>query len=293
LIDDTILLAVELKLKEGGTMTKKEIEQRRTHSVAMSKEMVYKMSYKLTSQQFRLSRYMVSQIKPTDAPSTVYTMSIADYCEVCGIDDTAGKNYKDIREAVLKIDEQTGTINKDGKWKRVRWFDILEGYEEGGTITYSFHREMIPLLFDLINSKEGYLQYISGCFYCLKQYAAQRLYEMLIDKSKLRSKVLIVSLDELKSELNGENYTRYQDFRRNIIDKAIEEINKKTDIRVSYKPDKPRGITKLYFFIEVVGVDENEVEREMAYNKHYEEEHRKLWEDAIAKRKAAKTEETE
>lgn len=269
-------------------MSKEEIQVKRNHTIAISKEMVYKMSYKLTSQQFRLSRYMVSQIKPTDAPDTVYTLSIADYCEVCGIYDGSGKNYSDIRNAVLEIDKQTGTINKAGKWKRVRWFDILEGYEEGGTITYSFHREMIPLLFDLINSEEGYIQYISGCFYCLKQYAAQRLYEMLIDKSKLRRKMLIVSLDELKTELRGENYTRYQDFRRYIIDKAISEINEKTDIFVTYKPDKPRGITSIQFFIEYVGVDENELEREIAYNKHYEEEMKERWNRALAKHRALK-----
>lgn len=267
-------------------MTKNEIEKKRSHSIAMSKEMVYKMSYKLTSQQFRLSRYMVSQIKPTDSPDTVYTISITDYCEVCGMYDDSGKNYSDIRSAVLAIDEQTGTINKNGKWKRVRWFDILEGYEKGGTITYSFHREMIPLLFDLINSKEGYIQYISGCFYCLKRYAAQRLYEMLIDKSKMRSKVLIISLDDLKQELKGENYTRYQDFRRSVIEKAVEEINQKTDIRVSF--EKKKGDDRIYFFIEVVGEEENETARERAYDKHYDEHMREIWEQAIARNRALK-----
>jgi plasmid replication initiation protein len=96
--------------------------------------------------------------------------------------------------------------------------------------------------------------------------------------------VLIVSLDELKTELKGENYTRYQDFRRNIIEKAIEEINTKTDIRVSV--DKKKGDDRVYFFIEEVGVDENELNREMTYNKHYEEEQAAKWEAAIAKRKA-------
>lgn len=256
-------------------MTKDEIQKRRNHSIAMSKEMVYKMSYKLTSQQFRISRYMISQIKPTDEPDTVYTMSIPDYCEVCGIDRNQGKNYSDIRNAVLAIDQQTGTINKDGKWKRVRWFDILEGYEEGGTITYSFHREMMPLLFDLINSEHGYLQYNSGCFYCLKNYASQRLYEILIDKSKLRTKVLIISLEDLKKELKGENYTRYQDFRRSVLEKAIEEINKKTDIKVSF--EKKKGENRVYFFIEVVGVDENELVREEVYDKHLVKRRNEMW----------------
>lgn len=267
-------------------MTKDEITQQRNHSIAMAKEVIYNMSYKLTAQQFRLSRYMISQIKPKDEPNKVYTLSISDYCEVCGIDSEAGKNYSDIRKAVLAIDEQVKIIDKNKKWKRIRWFDVLEGSESGGTINYSFHREMAPFLFDLINSNNGHLLYISGCFYCLKQHSAQRLYEMLIDKCHMRNKVLIVSLDELKFELGGVNYTRYQDFRRNILDKAVSEINEKTDIFVTYKPDKPRGITKLYFFIEEVGVDENALEREKVYNKHYEEETAAKWEAAIAKRRA-------
>jgi hypothetical protein len=265
-----------------GAMNKNELEQKRNSAIVMAKEVVYKMSYGLTAQEFRLSRYLINQIQKDDKPDKMYTLHICDYNEELGITD-GGNNYEHIRKAMRAIDDKVYEIDKNGKWKRIKWFNALEGDKNTGIIKYSFNYAMVPYLFDLIKNEDGYIQYISGCFYCLKRFASQRLYEMLIDKVHMKNQMLIVSIDGLKKELKGENYTRYRDFRVNILDKAVEDINKLTDIRVSFRTDKPRGMTRLYFDIEYIGEDNNEIARDKVYNKHYDEEQKEFWEKAVAR----------
>ena len=79
-----------------------------------------------------------------------------------------------------------------------------------------------------------------------------RIYELLKSYAYQKSKTF--GLDELKRLLmvDGiESYNRFPDFRRKVLEIAVKEINKLTDLNVSYEAiKKGRKVDKLKFRIE-------------------------------------------
>ena len=72
---------------------------------------------------------------------------------------------------------------------------------------------------------------------------------------------IVYTIDEL-NELFKTNYTRYADINRRIIIYAIDEINEKTNINVSYSPNKKgRAIKSITFDIHFQDVDKNLTEK--------------------------------
>ena len=59
----------------------------------------------------------------------------------------------------------------------------------------------------------------------------------------------LIPIDKLKMLLEAENYTRYPDFRRYVLDAAADEINKYTLLHMEYKPIKEAG-SRAYTHIE-------------------------------------------
>lgn len=85
-------------------------------------------------------------------------------------------------------------------------------------------------------------------------YYTQRIYGMLRKWSKYRSVVVTeYTLEEIKSVCginNGTSYDEYKNFRKRVLDPAINEINQKLGMEVSYKPIKViRKVQKIEFTI--------------------------------------------
>jgi len=90
----------------------------------------------------------------------------------------------------------------------------------------------------------------------LKSVGSKRLYEFMKDYEKINSK--IISLEDVKILLNVSSLKsnkQFGTFNRNHLKKAVNEINEKSDIKVSYEPikEKPEGerkqVTKIKFTI--------------------------------------------
>jgi plasmid replication initiation protein len=60
-----------------------------------------------------------------------------------------------------------------------------------------------------------------------------------------------ISLEELRALLATKDaHPRFADFRRKVLDKAVSEINSKTDLEVSWEPvKKGRSVAGIKFFI--------------------------------------------
>jgi plasmid replication initiation protein len=83
----------------------------------------------------------------------------------------------------------------------------------------------------------------------LRSFASIRLYELT---NQFRaSGVRQISLDELREFLATKDaHPRFADFKRKVIDKAVAEINDKTDMDLSWQPvKKGRAVAGIKFFI--------------------------------------------
>ena len=72
-----------------------------------------------------------------------------------------------------------------------------------------------------------------------------------------------IEIDELKKVLQAEHYVNYKDFRNRVLDRAVKEINKYTDIEVNYKTEnKGKKVVALIFYIK----KKEPLERYISYN---------------------------
>lgn len=77
-----------------------------------------------------------------------------------------------------------------------------------------------------------------------------RLYEIL--KSYAYKKNKIFDIEDLKRTLSAENYTRFPDFKRYVLDIAVREMNEFSDLAIAYELIKEsRRYAKINFSIQI------------------------------------------
>ena len=71
---------------------KNTISSQRDAMVVKSNDLIQRSRFHLTLQQQKIVLYLISHITPYDDEFKLYDFDIADFCKVCGIDYTSGKN---------------------------------------------------------------------------------------------------------------------------------------------------------------------------------------------------------
>lgn len=120
-------------------------------------------------------------------------------------------------------------------------------YNEGkGFVEVMFGNDIIPLITRL--SKE-YTEYELIQIRNLNSVYALRVFEMLM-QWKILGKTPLVTVEDLRSRLGiaGHQYKLMSNFKKRVLDLAINEINEHTDITASYKQHKQgKAITGFTF----------------------------------------------
>ncbi|MGM9763530.1 MAG: replication initiation protein [Candidatus Cryptobacteroides sp.] len=223
---------------------KKDVIYEQSQLVIKSNWLVRKAEYDLTEQAQKILLFFISKIKPDDDDFVEYCVDLHDICDLLEITfDT--NNYSKIEDSILMLTEPF--IVEDNK--TVFFFQWIFGGEiDKSTYNFSFHFDP-RLKPHLLHLKENFTQFQLSDILKMKSKYSIRLYEYL--KSYASVGNVTVSIIELKKILNTENeYVVYKDFRVNVIDKSIAEINRFTPLRISYSPVRTgRFITDLYFEI--------------------------------------------
>jgi plasmid replication initiation protein len=248
----------------------KDILRQQGQYIAKANDIIQRSYYSLSAQQQRVLLYMISKVKPNDASGTKYQISIREFCEVCGIEGDSGKHYKAIKETLLALYSASMMLKvpDSTRLKCVRWLAEAEMDDvaqiKGGVIEYSFHPDIAPYLFNL---RRCYTQYRVEFVMPLRSKYAIRLYELLKSLENMKQE-LIFDIDELKRRLDAENYARFPDFRRYVIEAALCDINTYTDIAVKYTAKKTgKAYTQISFSVWGTFGAETERRREARFKK--------------------------
>lgn len=217
--------------------------------VVKSNDLIRRTRYDLTTQQQKIVLYAISKIKPNDPPNTLYEINIEDLCAACGIDinDGGGYYYKTIKDDLANLTRRLWVKMPDKSEATVSWIGDATIVPLSGKVYIKFHERMAPFLFDL---RERYTQYQLKNVLVFKGRYAIRLYEILrsfttqhaIDNGIEKEAKFTVS--ELRELLAVEKYSRWADFDRYVIRKAVDEINKYSDeMKITYDVYKNDGRT--------------------------------------------------
>lgn len=218
------------------------------YQVTKSNALIQKSRYNLTVQEQKLVAYIVAQIKPSDDDLTDYNLDVKQYAKLCGI--SPEPMYTELKETLDNLKSKEKDIHIiTGKGKGVHTNWVTEWYynDINGGLKVSVGKALKPYLIQLKQQFTSYgLLYVLG----FKSKYSIRLYELL--KSFQGLKQCGFTIDNLKNLLDvGTKYKPFKEFKRNVIDVAVREINTSSDLQINYKTHKTgRFITDITFYIE-------------------------------------------
>ena len=165
-----------------------------------------------------------------------------DYIQQFGVDKDAG--YKSLKKAVLGLFEAKWGykfINNKGNAEVVyeRFTQSAKYIENEATVKFMFADAIIPLLVEL---EKRFTTYEIEQVAQLSSSYAMRLYEFFmqhLDK-KTGKGWLNISLDDLRFRfgLLPTEYKRMCDFKRDVLELSLKQINTKTDLSATYTQRK-------------------------------------------------------
>jgi len=154
--------------------------------------------------------------------------------------------YETLDNAASRLYERDiKTFDRKGNSReRFRWVDCVKYWDGEGKVTLNFSSKITPYLTLLHKQMTTYdLNQIIK----LNSAYAIRFYELLIQFKSTGKR--FITLEKLKERLElTEQYSRFYNFKTRIIEPSIDNINKFTDIYVSWDTvKKGRNITGLNF----------------------------------------------
>ena len=158
--------------------------------------------------------------------------------------------YAELKKVIRSLQSQVFTINKivDGQVKSIdiNWFYRAEYNQTKNTVSLKFAEDLKPFLLHL---KDNFTSYSLENIVKLNSSYSLKLYEILKSKVFKKGKTFEITLEELNS-LFLNPYVKYNDFKRNILEKCKVELKEKTDISFEYKEIKTgRKVTSIKLFI--------------------------------------------
>ena len=244
-----------------------QIQSRRENLVVKDNTLIQKSKFHLTATEQKLVCYVISLIKPTDKALDKYTININDFAQLCGI---SPKNvYAEFRKMIDDLDNKSVWLTMGDKTFKFRWFSEAEYIEKQGKVRLMLNSNMKQYLIDLSHS---FTQYELYNILALKSKYSIRLYELFKSYSYQHTKDF--EIEELKEILGADNYKVYKDFKRRVLDKAIEEINIYSDLNVEYITKAEGSNHKINKIIFIITRKES-FEGYIAYQKTIDEINRK------------------
>lgn len=190
--------------------------------------------YKLpTISEERIIRLLISQIKPNDEDFKTYRIRVEDFAEIFGIKETSGRLYEQVDKATEALTKRSLNIRMGKSYLHVNWLSSALYVHGSGYVDLRFDPYLKPFLLHLNGYYTKYK--IIQIAHFQSRYSI-RIYELLkMETFKTPAGGIFKKLFdyiELRSMLGIEEteYSRVADFKKNVIDIAIKEINTRSDL---------------------------------------------------------------
>ncbi|KAA0178865.1 replication initiation protein [Cupriavidus gilardii] len=155
--------------------------------------------------------------------------------------------YEGLKDACARLMERKLTYRDGKKTVQLRWVFKATYHDGEGWAEIAFSPDLTPHIFMLRNR---FVQYNLELARGLQSVYTWRLLELLM-REKDRGKLLI-TVDDLRIALDIPDTYRFADIKRRVIETAVDELNRKADLVIQWKPVKRgRAVHSLEFtFIE-------------------------------------------
>jgi plasmid replication initiation protein len=214
---------------------KQETEIKQEGGFIIQHNHLIEAKYHLSLQEKRVMCWLASQVKQTDEDFKEHDLTIKNFAELVKV--KGSHLYKTLDTITHKLMKKIITIRALGKRGFIK-AALLGGvqYCEGqGIIKLSFHPYLKPYMLQL---SEKFTKISIGDILGLKSIHSVRIYELMKQHEFLgKRKILLGDLREYCG-INSNQYKRFNDLKKDVLERSRREINSKTDINIEYKEIK-------------------------------------------------------
>ena len=237
-----------MQIKDQTKEVETRLSELRDYKVVKSNELIQKSRFQLSLQEQKIILYLISKIKPEDMELQEHIFEIRDFCKICGLETNSGANYKYIKQTLKELRDRSIWVSlDDGSETTLAWIDKVTMNRNSGSVIIKIDGMMKPYLLQL---QERFTSYELLYTLAMKSQYSIRLYELLKSYEYRHRKIF--EIEELKRILSADNYNRFPDFKRKVLDISMREINELSDLTVTYEIIKEgRRYAKLDFSIKL------------------------------------------
>ena len=227
------------------------ILENQTQLTVVKSNKVIEASYLLSLSEQRVLLSCIAQIDSmTDLTEQYkFEVSAAEIVDLVGLDSFSNA-YRDLKKAAEKLYDRSVTIedpdinNLKITQRKTRWISSIDYIPGEGKLVLSFSSGIIPYISKLSKEFTRYkLRHVTR----FESVYSIRLYELLIQWISAGERE--IEVEWLKKQFQvGNKYSRLGDLKRRVIDPAIAEINKHSNLWVKYGQIKlGRTVTHFHF----------------------------------------------
>ena len=216
--------------------------------VIMSKSnLVVKTNYLNTVlQNLKLSEIRIVQLAVVDARETGTGLSAEiplridakRYAEV--FNTTRQNGYLMMKDAEDTLfNRRFSYIDDEGKLVKSRWLSQVRYLDDEGAIEVVFTPAVVKGITRIDGAEEFFTKYLLEQTAAMDSNYSVRLYELLV-QWKQAKKTPVFELEKFRGQLGLEfdEYQTMSNFKKRVLNLAVEEINEKSDLNISYTQKK-------------------------------------------------------
>jgi plasmid replication initiation protein len=175
----------------------------------------------------------ISRIDSTKSidENRTFTVFVDDIVDLVDVRRDAA--YQHLKDACERLAINRTTIELVDKTIKINWMSMVSYVEKKGMVELRFTQEIVPFLTQI---KNNFTQYKLENVLKFKSSYSYRLYELI---NRWGGKEYVVPVLWLRERLLlTDKYERMVNFKVNVIDVAVNEINKHSNMSVSYEQIK-------------------------------------------------------
>ena len=184
----------------------------------------------------------------TDKPLRIDALRYAEMFET-----TRQNGYQRMKDAEENLfNRRFSYVDNNGKVVKSRWIQQVTYLDDEGAIELVFTLAVVRGISRIDGAEDFFTSYLLEQTANMDSIYSVRLYELLVQWKKAK-KTPTFELERFREQLGVESseYKRMGNFKARVLDLAVQEINEKTDIKVSYEQVK-KGRTIIGFKFKIL-----------------------------------------
>jgi plasmid replication initiation protein len=187
--------------------------------------------YRLSLQEKRIVLWLLTQIKSDDEDFKLHKLEVSEFSKMTGLG--IDNQYSKLQEITSNLMRRVFKIHEPqtDSFFQVSWLSFARYYLKKGYIELRFDPALKPYLLQL---KSHFTKLNLSDMMNLNSIYTTRFYELLKQYESIGKRTIYLQKLREYCGIIDQEYKKYNDLKKNVLERAKKEINEKTDIIVDY-----------------------------------------------------------